>query len=218
MTCLFAVTWSVGATCDADGRVKFDEFLQRYACDQTTSNHPHAANSEVCLQPPGGSIYDYFICYEDEGTWKSWKSLNPAAEVPSMGSEKNLQRLIIPTADTARASFFLNLAISYTRPMLFVGPTGTGKSAYIKDKLLNSLPAANECSTVLVNFSARTSVSLAQSVIEARLGKRGKNILGPPAGHKCLAFIDDLNMPAKDMYGSQPPIELLRQYLDYGYW
>ena len=33
-----------------------------------------------------------------------------------------------------------------------------------------------------------------------------------------MCFIDDLNMPTKDEYGSQPPIELLRQWFDSGYW
>lgn len=30
--------------------------------------------------------------------------------------------------------------------------------------------------------------------------------------------MDDLNMPVKDEFGSQPPLELIRQWIDYGFW
>jgi len=39
---------------------------------------------------------------------------------------------------------------------------------------------------------------------------------GAPAGKRIILFVDDLNMPKLDTYGSQPPIELLRQYQDFG--
>ena len=48
--------------------------------------------------------------------------------------------------------------------------------------------------------------------------KRTKGVFVPLGGKKMLTFMDDFNMPSKDAYGSQPPLELMRLWLDYGFW
>lgn len=48
--------------------------------------------------------------------------------------------------------------------------------------------------------------------------KRIKGVYVPVGGKNMLVFLDDLNMPAMDDFGSQPPLELLRLWIDYGFW
>eukprot|EP01119_Soliformovum_irregulare_P016871 TRINITY_DN4946_c0_g1_i1.p1 TRINITY_DN4946_c0_g1~~TRINITY_DN4946_c0_g1_i1.p1 ORF type:complete len:2093 (-),score=654.99 TRINITY_DN4946_c0_g1_i1:1564-7461(-) len=55
-------------------------------------------------------------------------------------------------------------------------------------------------------------------MIEEKVEKRTKDVYVPIGGKKMVTFIDDLNMPKKDPYGSQPPLELIRQWIDYGFW
>uniref|UniRef100_A0A8C9T0G9 Dynein axonemal heavy chain 1 n=1 Tax=Scleropages formosus TaxID=113540 RepID=A0A8C9T0G9_SCLFO len=98
--------------------------------------------------------------------------------------------------------------------VLCIGPTGTGKTLTMSEKLLKNMPA--EYITHFLMFSARTSANQTQDYIDSKLDKRRKGVFGPPLGKYFIFFIDDLNMPMLETYGAQPPIELLRQWMDYG--
>ena len=59
---------------------------------------------------------------------------------------------------------------------------------------------------------------MVQDIIESRVEKRTKGVYVPLGGKKLLTFMDDFNMPAKDTFGSQPPLELIKLWIDYGFW
>lgn len=100
---------------------------------------------------------------------------------------KQVSDLIIPTMETARQSFFLKTYLDHEIPILFVGPTGTGKSAITNNFLLH-LPK-NIYLPNFINFSARTSASQTQDIIMAKLDRRRKGLFGPPIGKKAVVFV-----------------------------
>ena len=43
-----------------------------------------------------------------------------------------------------------------------------------------------------------------------------KDVYGPPLGRQMILFIDDLNMPKVDTYGTQQPIAFLKLLIERG--
>jgi hypothetical protein len=67
-----------------------------------------------------------------------------------------------------------------------------------------------------INFNSYTDSKAMQVVIESQVDKRSGIHFGPPLGKTLIYFMDDLNMPYLDKYGTQSPICLVRQIIDYG--
>ncbi|CAI9619066.1 unnamed protein product [Staurois parvus] len=71
------------------------------------------------------------------GRWVHWNEFIKSTNVGDKNTK--IQDIIVPTMDTVRYTFLMDMSIKYSKPLLFVGPTGTGKSVYVKDKLMNNL-------------------------------------------------------------------------------
>ena len=73
---------------------------------------------------------------------------------------------------------------------------------------------------LIINFSAATASKTTQDIVEGVMEKASKNKLRPNGGKRLVIFIDDFNMPKKSSFESpfQPPLELLRLWIDYQGW
>ena len=57
-----------------------------------------------------------------------------------------------------------------------------------------------------------------QKILEKPLEKKAGKNYGPPGSKKMVYFLDDMNMPEVDTYGTVQPHTLIRQHLDYNHW
>ena len=121
----------------------------------------------------------------------------------------------MPTVDTTRYSYLLASFMRAERHALITGDVGVGKTSIV----FSALGSLEEHFVFAnLNFSARTSSVRVSDGIESRVEKRTKDTYAPPGGKKLVIFIDDFNMPEKEIFGAQPPLELLRQWMQYEFW
>lgn len=138
----------------------------------------------------------------------------PAYVVPK---DSSYSEVIVPNVDNIRIQYLLKNLLENKKHIMIVGPTGTGKSITIVNELRNSF-YNDEFMFLGLSFSAQTSANQTQAIIDLGMEKKRKGFYGPALGKDGIIFVDDLNMPMKEVYGAQPPIELLRQWMDYGGW
>nr|CAD7434862.1 unnamed protein product [Timema monikensis] len=112
-------------------------------------------------------------------------------------------------------------AVTQIDPQLCVSRLGPpGRHVYKENSGVPKRVSEDNCGCTLivlnVNFSSRTTSLDVQRNLEASVEKRTKDSYGPPVGKKLLCFIDDLNMPQVDEYGTQQPIALLKLLFEKG--
>ncbi|KAJ1435246.1 dynein heavy chain, partial [Ochromonadaceae sp. CCMP2298] len=222
---VFAAVWSVGACVDGDGRVRFDSFLRKLL-DGTvydtaeykdfkikTPTYEETPERQAIQQlPEEGIAFDYNFDAKS-AKWVNWLEGQLIFKIPR---EAQFNSIVVPTIDTIRNEWILEKMLRKGHHVICTGDTGTGKSVSIRNKLLSGMP--EKFNAISLNFSAQTSANQTQDLIDSKLDKRRKGVIGPPLGMITIVFVDDLNMPAKEEYGAQPPIEILRQWMDHRGW
>lgn len=199
-TFAFCYVWAVGGNLKSTSWDAFDSFVRGQ----------FEENPDAKL-PGGGDLFSYYVDVKNR-RMELWEKIVPKfvynKEVPYF-------EIMVPTIDSTRYGYLMEKLLSTKRSVLFTGETGVGKSVIARDLLL-TVAEKGDYLPVFLNFSAQTSSTRVQEMIEAKLEKKRKNVLGAPKNKHMVIFIDDLNMPKLDRYFSQPPIELLRQYQDFG--
>uniref|UniRef100_H2YVQ5 AAA+ ATPase domain-containing protein n=1 Tax=Ciona savignyi TaxID=51511 RepID=H2YVQ5_CIOSA len=189
---VFAFTWSVGGV------------LNSYDFDQLVHDIFEKDTGIGVTFPSGSrSIFSYFVDLQVVGLEFEWNS-----------SKITYIHLPKYTLCSIRYSFLSALLLLNKFPVLLTGDSGVGKTALIQ--VLATKAQSGDLVINTIQFSALTQPSQCQVSFKIFLVKRSRDSVGPPRGKKCIAFVNDLNMPSSDKHGSQPPLELLRQFIDLG--
>ena len=222
---LFSVIWGVGGLIDEDYRSDVNMFLLRliYYEDVRSSyqlkfNMPEweARGLQVKIKD-SKNLFNMKYNVE-KMMWDDWIDVE-SFDINKLKGLK-FEELIIPTTDSVRNGYFVRTFLENKQHILMTGPTGTGKTIGVL-KEIDIFMENGDCTSLCTTFSGQTLANKFQRQIEGKMttrkGKKGH--FGPEDNkQKMILYIDDLNMPAKDKFGSQAPIELLRMWMDHEFW
>uniref|UniRef100_W5MKY4 Dynein, axonemal, heavy polypeptide 9 like n=1 Tax=Lepisosteus oculatus TaxID=7918 RepID=W5MKY4_LEPOC len=161
--------------------------------------------------PSQGTVFDYFI---DPHTKKfaPWADKIPPFELEP---DVSLQTVLVHSAETICLTYFVDLLVKKGKPVMLVGNAGVGKTILVSDKVSK---LCEDYMVAKVPFNYYTTSAMLQRVLEKPLEKKAGRNFAPPGTKRLIYFIDDLNMPEVDIYGTVQPHTLIRQHLDYSHW
>jgi dynein heavy chain len=199
---IFCLIWSICCTVDLEGRNKVNAELRKLM--------------EECkcgfVLEESATIYDWQFVPED----KKWRLWTDEYASYAIDVNKGFSDIVIPTMDYARSFYLMKTLLTHKKHTLLPGPIGTGKSVNAFSLLAKGLN--DEFTSLTIALSAQTKSSQILDSICSQVERRRKALYGPHQQKKCIVFVDDLNMPKKEEFGAQPPLELIRQYLDHKHW
>lgn len=224
---VFSYAWSFGGNLHVD---EYRKAFQDFVLTQLQSHEPLLSPDLLAIHgkipTPHGmtqvtdNIHDFFIDFQHM-SFSPWTNVVHGAV--AYDPDRPLSQVLVPTVDVVRYSYLTELLVLDARkPVLLTGATGVGKSMLVKH-LIDATRTSGRRTTdnktllpIFLQFSAQTSSAVTQLSLESKFVKKRKTLLGaPPNTDLVVIVIDDINLPTAERLGAQPPIELLRQYLEF---
>jgi len=168
--------------------------------------------------PKDGLCFDYFYdaASGEHVHWQSEVPKHVPVPIGNGSGQSPFNSLFVETVETARMTFLLNTLARNGKYAMFVGPAGTGKTEIIKNFLGSLDKETDGIISKNIVMSYYTSSFSLQQEIEGYIDKRSGSFFGPPMGKKMVFFIDDMNLPYIETYGTQNSIALLTQHMQHG--
>ncbi|KAK8861158.1 hypothetical protein M9Y10_012853 [Tritrichomonas musculus] len=197
---IFALIWSFGAVCDDDSRQLFDKVLRELM----------EKNESKCPFPPNGTVFDFYPDLARQ-TWMIWTDGQSGI---TLTSSKPIEQQLIPTYESASMMYLSRLLVMHEKHTLFHGPESS-KTLVINTLTNGILDKSYDCRSLpFANCSTAANVL---SVLRSYLHKR-HGVFGPLMNHHLVIYMDNINAVKPEVYGAQPPLELVRQLFDAGGW
>ncbi|CAD7085079.1 unnamed protein product [Hermetia illucens] len=197
----FALIWGTGSSLLQDHLIDWQKEFHKW----------YTTEFKAIRFPAKGTVFDYCIDLQTI-QFSPWCKLVPTFE---MDNEKPLTNVIIPTPETTKHIFFLQLLISKGYPVLLMGNSGSGKNSILR-LLFNNFH--DKLTVQKTHFNFYTSAEMFQRILDTPLEKISGRSFGPRRNKNLLYFINDLNMAEVDAYGTTQPHTIIRQYMDYRQW
>ncbi|XP_061442923.1 dynein axonemal heavy chain 11 isoform X1 [Rhineura floridana] len=197
----FACVWAFGGAL-------FQDQLSNY---QAEFSHWWLKEMKAVKFPSHGTIFDYYL------DPKMKKFLPWSDKIISFDMEPDtpLQAVLVHTSETTCLKYFTDLLLEKGKPVMLVGNAGVGKTVFIGECLAG---LSEDFLVSKVPFSYYSTSAALQRILEKPLEKKAGRNYGPVGNKKLVFFIDDMNMPEMDAYGTVQPHTLIRQHIDYGHW
>ncbi|CAK4109520.1 unnamed protein product [Aphanomyces euteiches] len=201
---VFCATWAFGGPFIVDKSVDYRKnFSELWMTTFTTVKYPKE-----------GTCFDYFYNIEtNEFEHLSTKvpKYSPAP-IGNGPADTPFSSIVVSTIDSIRLTRLVEVLVNRQRPVLLVGGAGTGKTTILKSFLRN---LDEDMLHTCINMNFYTDSFKLQQQLEQVIDKRSGRMFGPPATKRLIYFIDDLNLPYIETYGTQNSLALLRQHMDY---